>query len=108
MLKVCPLIAVSNWPVPNNIKQLRGFLGLAGYYRRFIKGFGSICRPLHDLLKKDNFGWNEECTASFEKLKKSSISAPVLVMPDYSKLFVVETDASGQGIGAVLSSRDTL
>ncbi|KAF3665039.1 hypothetical protein FXO37_11211 [Capsicum annuum] len=96
------VLVVSNWPVPNNIKQLRGFLGLAGYYKRFIKGFGSICRPLHDLLKKDNFGWNEECTAAFEKLKKSLISAPVLVMPDYSKLFVVETDASGQGIGAVL------
>ncbi|KAF3679661.1 hypothetical protein T459_22535 [Capsicum annuum] len=63
------IITVSNWPLSNNIKQLRGFLGLAGYYMSFINGFGSICRPLYDLLKKDNFGWNEECTAAFEKLK---------------------------------------
>ncbi|XP_070038889.1 uncharacterized protein [Nicotiana tomentosiformis] len=63
--------AVQQWPVPRNIKQLRGFLGLAGYYMRFIQGFGSICKPLHELLKKDGFLWTEESTTVFLKLKQA-------------------------------------
>jgi hypothetical protein len=94
--------AVSSWPLPKNLKQLRGFLGLAGYYRRFVKDFGKIAQPLTDLLKRDNFHWNQMSTNAFEALKHALTSAPVLQLPDFSKTFIVETDASGCGLGAVL------
>lgn len=57
--------AILDWPLPSNIKQLRGFLGLTGYYKRFIKGYGIICKPLTQLLKKDAYRWNEEATTTF-------------------------------------------
>lgn len=94
--------AVQEWPIAKNLKALRGFLGLAGYYQRFFKDFGLIARPLTTLTKKDAFVWHKEAENSFETMKKTLCEAPVLALPRFDKKFVVETDASGKGIGAVL------
>ena len=97
------IIAVSSWPVPTNLKQLRGFLGLRGYYRRFIKHYGMLCKPLTQLLKKGvHFQWTQETQEAFQLLKDALVQAPVLAILDFSKQFVIETDASDEGFGAVL------
>lgn len=77
-------------------------MGLAGYYRRFIKDFRSIVKLLIDLLKKDSFTWTDSATSAFKSLQTALSSPPVLSLPDFTKPFLIETDASGKGIGAVL------
>lgn len=93
---------IQQWPSPKNITQLRAFLGLIGYYRRFIKGYGVICRPLFDALKKNSFVWCESQEKAFQHLKLMMSTPPVLALPNFNEPFVLEADASGQGIGAVI------
>jgi hypothetical protein len=96
------IAAIADWQSPTNVTQLRGFLGLCGYYRRFVKHFGSICRPLHDLLKKGSFCWNQVHEDAFQQLKTHMITAPVPGLPNFNLPFILETDASGTGLGSVI------
>ena len=95
---------VASWPTPTSKRDVQQFLGLANYYHRFIKDFASIARPLHRLTEKTaTFKWTTECEAAFSDLKDKLTTAPVLEHPRYDKEFIIDTDASATGIGAVLS-----
>jgi hypothetical protein len=88
--------------IPKTFKNLRGFLGLKGYYCKFVWKYGRITTPLTTLTKKDAFSWTPEATKSFEQLKKVMCKDLVLTTPDFTKNFIMECDASGNGIGVVL------
>ena len=112
---VCPeltkLSAVEQFPVPTTKRQVRIFLGLTGYYRRFIPHYSSIATPLTDLTRKTAptmVVWSKTCVSSFKKLKELLCTMPVLSSPDFEREFILQTDASDRGIGAVLSQCDVV
>lgn len=94
--------AIQVWSLPTSIRALHGFLGLNGYYRKFIKDYGAIAQPLTQLLKKEAFSWSPEAAHTFNHLKHSLTQGPVLQLPDFARPFIVNCDASGSGFGAVL------
>ncbi|GFW79593.1 retrovirus-related Pol polyprotein from transposon 412 [Trichonephila clavipes] len=98
------VFAVKNWKRPENLRELRSFLGLCTYYRKFVKGFSNIARPLHKLTEsKQKFQWTKECEDSFLQLKEALTSSPILIYPQPDKPFILDTDASNESVGAVLS-----
>ena len=101
--------AVVNWKSPKNVSEVRSFLGLAGYYRKFVEGFSKIAAPLTKLTRKDvKYDWVDACQKSFEELKSRLTSAPVLALPNGRDGFVVYSDTSRQGLGCVLMQNDRM
>ena len=95
---------VSKWPTPTTISEVQKFLGLASYYRRFVKSYATIASPLHRLTERGRqFNWTSECATAFASLKQKLTNAPILAFPDFTQPFLLDTDASHFGIGAVLS-----
>ena len=96
--------AVRDWPTPTTVTEVQSFIGLASYYRRFVKGFADIARPLHRLTEKGRqFEWDDSCETSFQRLKGLLKEAPILAYPNPAEDYILDTDASNVGIGAVLS-----
>lgn len=101
------LKSIAEYPVPKNVSELRAFLGIAGYYRRFVQSFATVASPLTALLKKQTiYRWTPDAQESFEGLKARLISHPILRCPDYQLPFILYTDASNTGLGAILSQQD--
>jgi hypothetical protein len=98
---------IKDYPIPRNIRELRGILGLFSYYRRFIKDFSKLANPLHELLKKDvNYKWMNHQQQAFETLKEKLTKAPIVQYPDFKKPFYLYTDASHIGLEAVLVQKE--
>ena len=98
---------VATWPAPMSKREVQQFLGFANYYRRFIRDFARVARPLHRLTEKTaSFVWSEDCQRAFDQLRTCLCSAPVLAYPDFSRPFILDTDASDVGLGGVLSQVD--
>ena len=93
-----------SWKPPQDVSEIQSFLGMAGYYRRFIEGFSKLAKPMTALLEKNaKFVWTKQCQDSFEELKKRLTSAPVLILPDLTKSFSIYCNASRQGLGYILT-----
>lgn len=97
---------IRDWTPPKCVKEVRSFLGLASYYRKYVNSFSTIAAPINNLLRKDvKFVWDDDCQLAFETLKNLLISAPILAFPDINVPFILDVDSSGHGIGAVLSQK---
>jgi hypothetical protein len=95
--------AVVEWKRPSSVSEIQSFLGLAGYYRRFVPNFSSIAKPLTRLLEKGVlFIWSNDCEVSYQTLKSKLVDTPILALPESGKRFIVYTDASHIGLGYVL------
>ena len=95
--------AMMSWERPKSVFEIRSFLGLAGYYRRFIEDFSQIAAPMTRLTQKEvKFDWDDRCKAAFQELKKRLTSAPILIVPDREQGYTVYCDASRAGLGCVL------
>ena len=98
-----------NWKPPTNVTEIRSFLGLAGYYRKFVEGFSKLAAPLTKLTRKEEkFVWSEACQQSFDELKRKLTSAPVLTLPLGQDGYTVYCDASRQGLGCVLMQNENV
>lgn len=93
---------ISSWPISQLVKELRRFLGLSGYHRRFIRNYRVLPKPFTDLLQKNGWGWSGQATSAFQSLKEALCAAPVLVLLNFQLEFTVDTNASGFGIEAKL------
>ena len=95
--------AILNWEQPKNVCEVRSFLGLASYYRRFVEGFARLVAPMTQLTRKDvKFTWSDECKLAFEELKRRLTSTPILTLPTDGEMFLVYTDASYMGFGVCI------
>ena len=101
--------AIVNWKPPTNVTEIRSFLGLAGYYRKFVEGFSKLAAPLTKLTRKEEkFVWSEACQQSFDELKQKLTSAPVLTLPSGQDGYTVYCDAFRQGLGCVLMQHENV